>query len=427
MRTWFKKFLIAVLAAAARAVVRKYKPTVVGVTGSVGKTSTKEAIYTVLRDQHTVRRNVKSYNNELGLPLTVIGDESSGKSVGGWARTFLHAFRILRFPTSYPQILILEMGADRPGDIKYLTSVAAPTIAVVTAIAPVHTEFFGSIENVAKEKGTLVQRLVRGGTAVLNEDDERVRALKGQTSGAIITYGWSPDADVRASDLAFSRGADAASFGSSFKIAYRGNVVPVFLPGVVGKPQASAALAAAAVGLTMGRNLVDIVASLRGYQSPPGRMRLVPGIKRTMLLDDSYNASPLAAIAALDTLRDLAGCTRRIACLGTMTELGRYSDEGHASVGAHVALLNLDLLITVGHEAKRIAEAARERGMEEGRVFSFAATPEAGRFLQDRLHANNLILVKGSQAMRMEKIVKELMAEPERAPDLLVRQGPEWQ
>lgn len=418
---------MSLLTSAARAVVRKYKPTVVGVTGSVGKTSTKEAIFTVLADQHTVRRNVKSYNNELGLPLTVLGYESGGRSLLAWARIKFGALRLLfTRDASYPSVLVLEMGADRPGDIAFLASIAPPTVAVVTAIAPVHTEFFGSIENVAKEKGTLVQRLIHGGTAVLNEDDERVRALKGQTSGASITYGWSSEADVRGSDLAFSRGTDTLSFGSSFKVAYRGNVVPVFLPGVVGKPQASAALAAAAVGLTLGRNLVDIAASLRGYQPPAGRMRLVPGIRKTILLDDSYNASPMAAVAALDTLRDLEGFSRRIAVLGSMTELGRYSDEGHRDVGTHAALLGLDLLITVGHEAKRIAETARERGMEEGKVFSFAASPEVGRFLQERLHENDLILVKGSQAMRTEKIVKELMAEPERASDLLVRQGPEW-
>lgn len=422
-----KKVLVTVLASFARAVVRKYQPTIVGVTGSVGKTSTKEAVYTVLAAHRLVRRNIKSYNNELGLPLTILGHESGGRSLLAWLRIKMSALRLLLTrDASYPSVLVLEMGADRPGDIAFLTSIAPPTIAVVTAIAAVHTEFFGTIENVAKEKGTLVRRLIHGGTAVLNADDERVRALKGATSGASVTYGWSPDADVRGSDLAFSNGGDAISFGSSFKIAYRGNVVPAFLPGVVGKPQASAALAAAAVGLSLGMNLVDIVAALRSYAPPPGRMRLVPGVKRTMLLDDTYNASPMAVVAALDTLRDLNGFSRRIAALGTMTELGRYSDEGHRDVGTHAALLNLDLLVTVGHEAKRVAETARERGMDESKIFSFAAAPEAGRFLQDRLHENDLVLVKGSQAMRMEKIVKELMAEPERASDLLVRQGPEW-
>lgn len=425
-----KRALERLLAFYTSRILRRYRPTIIGVTGSVGKTSTKEAIFAVLQTRFSVRRNLQNYNNEIGVPLTVIGAPSGKRSLTRWLGVLLHATKLLLVRTvHYPALLVLEMGADRPGDIAYLTQLTPCTIGVLTAVGPAHAEFFGSIENVLREKSILVTHLPSDGLAVINADDERIVQLQPKIRASVLTFGFADRAMLRAVAPSFTRSESrgAQTLGLQCKIVYQGNMVPLFIPGVVGRHLLYSALAAAAVGLHFGMNLVDIAAALRQYQSPPGRMRLLVGIKQTTLIDDSYNASPASALAALATLAELPGFVRRIACLGDMTELGPYTNAGHADVGKAAAGHNLHLLVTVGPLGRKIADAARIAGMPEERVVSFDYAAEAGKFLQDRLAPNDLVLVKGSQAARMEKVVHEIMAEPERAGELLVRQDPSWQ
>lgn len=411
----------------SRLVLRRYRPKIVGITGSVGKTATKEAIFAVVSSQHPTWQSQKSYNTRFGVPLTIIGAESGMRSIIGWLRVFVRGLRMALFPISYPRYLILEIAADRPGDILSLLKLTPLDVGVITALTAVHTEFFGSVEGVVKEKTPVVANLAASGTAVLNADDRRVFALRGKTSANVLTYGFSEGADVRGIEMALSEGEGGLQpRGMSMKIVSKGNAVPVFLPGVIGTPQALSALAATAVGLSLGINLVDSSEVLRQFKPPPGRMNLLPGIKGTWIIDDSYNASPMAVIAALDTLEELRGSKRRIAALGEMAELGSFTEEGHRDVGKHVAITNVDLLLTVGRDGRIIADAAKAAGLPADRIFSFDNSSEAGKFLQDRLQPGDYILVKGSQIARMEKITKEVMAEPERASELLVRQGKEW-
>jgi len=427
-----KKFLQKILAFLTRKILLKYKPRVIGITGSVGKTSTKEAVFSVLAPYFRVRRNRKNYNNEIGLPLTVIGAESGGWSMFKWFAVIARGFAVWLFQRKYPEILILEMGADRPGDIKYLCDLVRPSIGIITAVAPVHTEFFGTVERVAEEKSTLIKALPKDGVAILNYDDARVRAMREKSNCRTISYGFEEMADVRAIESAVSfhalgqPGHDLG--GTHFKLSPGGSAIPIYLAGVLGRGQVSAALAAAAVGLSLGLNLIQVSEALRSYRPPPGRMNLLPGIKETTIIDDTYNASPASVRAALEVFKILPKSEgiKFYVCLGDMLELGKDSGQMHREIGWKAAEIGADVLVACGHLAKDIEIGAKEGGMSDLNVFHFAGPAEAGKFLQERLRRGDIILVKGSQGMRMEKIVKELMAEPLRADELLVRQGPEW-
>ncbi|MFA6392396.1 MAG: UDP-N-acetylmuramoyl-tripeptide--D-alanyl-D-alanine ligase [Patescibacteria group bacterium] len=431
-----RKILEIKLRYLAKLILKKYNPEVIGITGSVGKTSAKDAVFAVLEKKFRVRKNVKNYNNEIGVPLTIIGSESGNKNIFSWLAIFFKAFGLIIFKDkNYPEKLILEMGADHPGDIKYLVGMAPCKVGIITAIGtlgPVHLEFFKNVKQLIEEKSNIISHLSQEGFAVINQDDVNVFPLKTKTNAKVISFGFAENADVRASDVSIANQVDKGEgkliTGVTFKIHYKESVVPVLLPQALGKHQIYAALCAAAVGTIYEMNLSDISEALRSYVSPAGRMHLIPGIKHTAIIDDSYNSSPVAAIAALETLKtfQIADGKSKYAVLGDMAELGAYTKEGHEEVGKYVAKV-ADVLITIGEKAKIIAEAARENNMLKDRVFEFDDAESAGRFIQERLIEGDLILVKGSQSVRTEKVVKELMAEPLRAEELLVRQGKAWQ
>ncbi|MBI4262530.1 UDP-N-acetylmuramoyl-tripeptide--D-alanyl-D-alanine ligase [Candidatus Uhrbacteria bacterium] len=423
----------SILSFFARRILAKYKPVVIGITGSVGKTSTKDAIVAVLRAGNiAVRGSSGNYNNEFGVPLTIIGALSGKRSLWGWIRVCARAKRLWFFrDRAYPKVLVLEMGADHSGDIRYLTALAQPTIAVVTAVSPAHVESLGSLDRIAREKSALVSAISRDGVAVLNGDDDAVRAMRDRAKGRVVTYGLGDGNDIRAVEIQLSAHVEDGQTkvdGITFKLTQNGSAVPVRIPGVAGLPAVSAALAAAAVGLEQGLHLVEIAFALASYIPPPGRMRVIDGIKYTTILDDTYNASPRATEAALATLADLPRGEQvaKWAVLGDMLELGTMAEGLHHDVGKRVADLRIDHLVTVGELSRDIDRGAREAGMAEERIFHFAYAAEAGRFVQSRMKQGDILLIKGSQGVRMEKIVKELMAEPERAKELLVRQDASW-
>lgn len=421
-----KTFAKNLLASLARAVVRKYHPLVIGITGSVGKTSAKEAIFAVLASKMSVRKSHGNYNTEFGVPATILGISAPGRSPFRWLGAIARALGLLMIrDATYPKVLVLEMAADRPGDIEFLVRIAPPKIGVLTAIGPAHLEHFGTIERITAEKGKLLAALPAEGTAILNADDERVLSAAAKTKARAVTFGFREDAAVRAADVSVSltQNEDGQiGAGMTAKVAANGAVVPMRLDGVLGTAHVYAALAATAVGVSLGMNLVEIAEALRAYKPAPGRMRVISGIKYTIILDDTYNASPLSMRAALETLRSLpiAEENKRIAVLGDMLELGAETDNAHEEVGRLAAELGIDLLVAVGERARAIHEAASKAGMSADRVFHFGSAEEAGRFVQERLRRGDIVLAKGSRAMHMERVVKELMAEPLRAKELLV-------
>ncbi len=409
----------------AQLTIWRYRPGIIGVTGSVGKTSTKLAVESVLGGERRVRASGGNLNSDLGLPLTILGgwsekelklvsrDQSPHAAIIRksffWIKVITSSFWRIVFVSKakYPEILILEYGADRPGDLKYLLGVARPNISVITAVGeiPVHVEFFSGPEEVAREKARLIEYLPSAGFAVLNYDDDSVMDLKERTRAHVITFGFGNGADVRISRLE-NRFEGDRPVGVSFKLEYGGSFVPVKLDGVFGKAQAYASSSAAAIGIVFGLNLVKISEALKKYEPADSRMQLISGIKYTYIIDDSYNASPLSMHAALDTLKGLPA-KRKVAVLGDMLEIGKYSIEAHERVG-RLAGKFLDILVTVGSRAKFIAESARKAGMRRNKIYSFDTADDSKKEVQNLIKKGDLVLIKGSRAMELDKVVEEI-------------------
>lgn len=425
-----KNILMIKLRILTKLILRKYRPEIIAISGSIGKTSAKEAIYTVLSSRLEVRTSIKNYNNEIGVPLTVIGVASPGSSLFGWCAVLLKAVKLLIIrDKAYPKYLVLEMGIDRPGDMDYLTRLAPPSVGVMTAVSYSHIEYFGSLQNIKKEKQVLIERVSRKGLSILNYDNEDVRSMTEVSPARTMTYGMQEGADLIAQDIKYHFGhGEYEIAGVNFKLNHEGSLVPVTMPNILGEAGLYAALAAAAVAIYYGFNLMEIASSLRAVRMPAGRMQLLPGIKHTFIIDDTYNSSPEACISAVKVLGKvkLDANASKYAVLGDMLEIGAYSIEGHKKVGQELFAQGVDYLVSVGERSRDIDRGALEAGMSADFIFHFDNAVTAGRFLQERLREGDVALIKGSQGMRMEKIVKELMAEPERAEELLVRQGSGW-
>lgn len=416
----------------SRRILHKYKPEIVAVTGSVGKTSAREAIYTVLKDEFPVRQSYKNMNTEIGVPLVIIGfPKFPGKSIAAWLAVFTRALGLLMSRRDYPKVLILEMALDHPGDIEYLTRLAPPKVGVVTAIGskyPVHVEFFKNADELVDEKMLVLTRVPKKGFAIINRDDAFIWKRRTRVVAQTLSFGVSDKADMIARNIRIAQHLDPANkkLGLYFKLEHQGANVPIFLPGILGEHQANAALVAAAVGRAYDINLVTIAERLKNIRPIPGRMHLLKGIKDTLIIDDTYNASPAATQAALHTLGAIDSQGRKIAVLADMAELGPQTETAHALIGKEVVAQGVDMLITVGEKAKMIGDAAAAAGMAVENIFSFARAEEAGIFAQERMMTKDIVLVKGSQSMRMERVVKEIMGEPLRAEELLVRQSKDW-
>ncbi len=432
MRNFFLAILAGVLRVLAHLTLRRYKPMVVGITGNVGKTSTKEAIKTVLSFEKRVRASSRNFNNELGLPLVILGAWDSTEGIFFWPRAVCAALvRLIFKNTNYPEILVLEYGIDRPGDMTALLEIARPNIGVVTALGkiPVHVEFFPSIESIAREKEKLMTHIPATGCAILNADEESVLEMRTKTRAQVVTYGFSRDIDVRGTNFEETFAPEEGisfkeSIALNFKLNYAGSFVPVRIPGVLGESQAYAALAASSVGVVLGMNLVQIAEALTHYKTPLGRLNVIEGIKGSIIIDDTYNGSPLATKEALTTLSHLKA-KRKIAVLGDMLELGKYTLDAHEDIG-RFAGKSTDLLITIGMRAKAIAESAIAGGIQKRFVFVFDTVRDAAAALKGMIQKEDLILIKASQGVRLEKITEEVMAHPENAPSLLVRQTSAW-
>ncbi|HWB34379.1 MAG TPA: UDP-N-acetylmuramoyl-tripeptide--D-alanyl-D-alanine ligase [Candidatus Paceibacterota bacterium] len=430
MHDFLKSVVARLLRLEAMFVVRRYKPKIIAVTGSVGKTSTKDAIYSVVAHDAYARKSEKSFNSEIGLPLTILGRPNAWRNPIAWVENLLAGAVLLVIKRRYPEWLVLEAGADRPGDIRSLSSWLPIDVAVITRLpdVPVHVKFFDSPEAVKEEKASLIEALVPGGALVLYADDAEVERLRHRAPGArVVTFGFSEVADVRGSNMhiVFEEIAGAQKpVGMSAEITIDGATEKLAIDGALGTHALLPALAAAAVGKALAKPLPDIIDALRGYEPPKGRMHLVEGEKHTVIIDDTYNSSPAAAQAALETLAMLPK-GRKIAILGDMLELGRHSVDEHRKLGA-LAAKSATILMTVGFRARDIAEGALDNGMKEDKIFQYEESEQAAKELEEMLKEGDIVLVKGSQSMRTERIVEEIMADPSHAADMLVRQDEEW-
>ncbi|EKD58232.1 MAG: hypothetical protein ACD_56C00168G0005 [uncultured bacterium] len=406
----------------AEMVLLRHKPKVIGITGSVGKTSTKAAVFAVLCSKFNVRENQKNYNNEIGIPLTIIGASSGGKNLFKWIWILVKWIITLLNPR-YPEILILELGVDRPGDMAYFMSFIHPDISIITNISASHIEYFGTVDNIAKEKGILVESLKWDGYALLNGDDEKALAISNRTKSQVITFGKNEKHVIGASGIIYNYQADAPQ-GISFKLNYDGKNIPIRLKNILAEHQVYAALAAVGVGIIFKMNLVEIASSLESLRSPAGRMNLLEGENGTFLIDDTYNASPVSTIAAIDVLAQMKA-NRKVAILGDMLELGEQTKNGHREVAKKIFDCNVDMFIAVGSRMQSAIDELVALGYKN-KIMQFDDTMQAVEKINHVFQQGDFILIKGSQGMRMEKIVAGLLKNADDSEELLCRQSKEW-
>lgn len=441
--------LRAYLGHAAARVVRRERPIIVAITGTVGKSSTKQAIGALLSGDgvaSSVRVSAKNYNNELGVPLTIFGASSPGRSVTAWLSLLFRAFfASIGWSNIGVKTFVLEMGADHPGDLAHLTSIAPPDISVITAVtlddaslAPVHLSNYSSIDAVADEKATLARAVGRGGTVILNADDKRVFAMRHLTQGHVLTYGETDAANARIASTRVIGAEGEYGFtpkGLEIVIEYLNQRRTLYVPGTFGRLIAYAICAAMLVGEALDLPIETIGSLTSRLHLLPGRTRIIPGMNHSTIFDDSYNASPAAVLSALHDLAalPLRSSQRRIACLGEMRELGATAQTIHRMIGAEVAKSSVDLFIACGIFGAVMAEGAQANGMRSDQVLVFPDAPEAASFLESVVRPGDVILVKASEGQsnsvgaRMERVVKRLMEDPTRAKELLCRQEASWE
>lgn len=419
MRSHARRLIVWLLRVLAGRVLAKYRPKIVAVTGSVGKTTTTGLVATMLANEFRLRAQ-PGYNSEIGVPLAILfgdlAERGIPQGVGGWLKTLGDGFRETLGRRDYPEVLVLEMAADRPGDIKYLTSLAPPDIAVVTNVRNVHLERYEGIEQIAEEKSWLVRNLKPNGVAILNFDDTKVRLMQTYASGRSVYYGLTDESNIWADDITHGREGMTATLHIRDRERDPAKSWELRTP-LLGRHQLYAVLAGVAAARALGVPPERALAAAASFSAPPGRLRLLEGQDGLLLLDDSYNASPQAMLSSLEVLRGFPGPQRAV--LGSMKELGQATAQGHRMVGEAVADW-LDELVTVGEEAELIAEAARERGMAAGKIHSVADAPAAIPLVNADGRGGS-VLVKGSQAVYLERVVEALLRDPRQVSQLVKR------
>lgn len=426
LKELFRDAVVALLTFQAKLVLKKYKPKIVVVTGSVGKTSAKDAIYTALSKSFFIRRSEKSFNGDIGVPLTVLGVPNGWSNPLQWIKNIVDGASLVLMNAPYPTWLVMEVGADRPGDITKSLAWLTPDVVVATRFPEisVHVEFYDSPEEVIKEELAPAGWLTESGIFVFNADDERALTAKTKDGVIRLSYGFSEGADVCGNNFQ-TLSEQGVPTGIGFTISYKGEEVEAALQSVVGRTHAYSILAGVAVAVSVGVPLEVAVKALGAHDAPAGRTRLISGAKNTTIIDDTYNSSPAASAEALGALSDIPRAGKRIAVLADMLELGTFSVDEHNRIGV-LAARSADILITVGVRAKNIALGAKEAGMPPTQIIECDRGADASSTLLSLIEAGDVVLIKGSQSMRMERVVKSLMKEPERAKDLLVRQDAEW-
>ncbi len=352
--------------------------TVVAVTGANGKTSTKDMAAAVLGTRFRTHASKESFNNEVGLPVTLLGAAPD------------------------TEVVVAEMGARHVGDVAILCGIARPDIAIVTNVGVAHLEVFGSWDRIVEASGEPVEGLGPDGVAVLNADDAVVAGYAGRTHGRVVTFGCASDADIRAEEV--SLGTDGRA---SFMLVHGAEGVPVTLA-VPGEHMVSNALAAAATGVTLDVPLADCAEALSHAAVSPWRMETFTTSGGVRVVNDAYNANPESMAAALRAARWMAGEGHLIAVLGTMAELGPIADREHERVGELAARIRVDRLIAVGASARSIADAGLREGVEPGNVACYDDPDEVLDDVRRSARPGDLVLFKGSRVAGLERLAEAL-------------------
>lgn len=424
MKYIFKKVIYTILKWEAILVLKRFKPRIIGVAGSVGKTSTKDAIYAALKDFIVIRKNQKSFNSEIGVPLTILGLETGWNSPKVWLQNIIKGFKVL-FSKEYPEWLVLELGTDRPGDMKKLISWIKLDYAVFTRFpeVPVHAQYFKKADDVNEEDAQMMFGLKKEGVLVLNADDKKIAELELKSTFKTLWYGFNAVKNGVGVSHVEIQYQDEKVIGQNIKINFGSNSVPFMITGALGIQHVYPVLASLVVAKDLGINVLDVLQSFNTYKVPVGRMNVLSGIQDITLIDDTYNSSPIAAQLALETLGQIKAQTK-IAILGDMAELGKYSQAEHKKL-AHILLENkISHLITLGQQAEIIADEAHEIGVKH--VCPALSHKNAADKVLEWAKGDTAVLIKGSQSARMEKITYELLEDKTLAKSVLVRQDKVW-
>ncbi len=395
------------------------------ITGSVGKTSAKDAVAAMLAAHTEVRASEKSYNSEFGVPFTIIGVKNPWMSIPAWIHVIDEALSLIFLSHRYPKALVLEVGADRPGDLARILRIAIPDAVVVTRLpdVPVHVEAYATPAAVRQEEFAPAYALSPGAPLILPSRDSHAIEMAKNTEAIVTRFGFSKDAEVHLAEPEVEY-LDGHPVGMVATATVSGKKHVLHAKGALGRPQILAPAAALATAVALSVPLDEALAGLASYAPPAGRGRLLNGLRGSMLVDESYNASPAAVEEALVALSLLTHAHRRIAVLGDMLELGRYSRQEHERIG-RLAAEHAQQLIAVGKRSRVMGDAARAAGLAESSVHCFDTADQAAEYLALAVEAGDVILIKGSQSMRTERIVETLLADPSDSV-YLVRQDPEW-
>ncbi len=426
MNSTIKKIIIVLLRLVSRAILWRHKPIVVAITGSVGKTTTKDVVGHGLTSVEFTRSADKSFNSDFGVPLTVINASNPWGKVTGWFDVLLQGLQVL-LKDEYPKILVLEVGTRFPGDIERLAKWLKPHISLITHIpeVPVHIEFFGSRQAIIDEKSMLAKYTRAGGSIVLNHDSEYVYEIAKNMTHPVVTIGFHPDATYRAFDVQRVVTEDG-QYGMRFSVKVRGIAIPVFAPAFIAKHQIYGVLYAMATADVLGYDISAVAASMSSLKPTVGRLNPLVGMGNTLIIDDSYNASPAAMEAAIETLTTIDTPGRHIAVLGDMLDLGKMTKEVHESVGTFLQNQRLDFIYLVGQRMRYAYDTMIAAKYPKTKIFYCDTPADVLPLLLKKIQKGDTILIKGSQGMRMEKIVAELVEDKENIEHNLVRQDVEW-
>lgn len=404
--------IFSLLESIAKKIVAKHKPIFILVVGDYRSDCAYSAINSVVDNKTPFMHIPQSKDDKRALVYGLLGrvykDERKDMSV------LVSGLKLLFSGADYPKTIVANLKLSLAGSSDYVLQYGKPKILAIT-----HTEFESQDEQLLK----LIEKMSKDDVLILNADRAESNKYMGKEPYT-LTIGLNENAILRAKDASLSQDDMKRVSGIAFKIEYQGNTVPVKLNGVLGASHMWAALIGAGCGLVYKMNLMDVAKELNGYDGPAGNLKLIPGIKKTMLLDDTEDATQYTCLQALKSFSNIStpDKSEKFAVIGDIVDLGARSEEGHREIGKAVVDAKVDYLIVVGERARDVLRGARDAGLPEDRGYQFARASEAGKFLQNRLEEGDAVMVTGGKEMKMEKIVLEVMEKPLDAKMLLVRQ-----
>lgn len=431
MRKILKKIIIYILFLESKMILRKFNPYIIGVVGAVGKTTTKDSIASVFKNLNDEKGEVlkyiatkKSLNSEFGVPLTIIGADTGWDNVSAWLKVIVKGVKVY-LQKDYAKYLILEVGADQKGDIKSISEWLQCDIVIVTmyGYVPVHVENFKNKNELIKEDEYLVKSLKEKGILIYNEDCIDACGIAERCTQEKISFTTKNTKTGAYKARAIIN--DIKNKKVTAHVSSNNKIHNLECDGVLGEAVIACALPALIISDLLSFDIKNSLKNIKEMDRTPGRMRVLDGKNNSIIIDDSYNSSPVAVSSGLKTLKSLSGQMRKIIILGDMLELGKYTKEEHLKIGKEVASSG-NILITVGSRAKFIAEGAREAGMGAGWILECGDSESAGEEVLNILKIGDIVYVKGSQSVRLEKAVKMLVSESVDVKKDLVRQDKEW-